>query len=596
MQRNAAGSLRIKDLSFRFPGKRNPTLQHIDLAVNPGEVVLLTGPTGCGKSTLLRCLAGLIPHFSDGILTGVLEVDGLDVPSSSREALAQHVGMVLQNPDAQLCASRVADELAFGLENLRLPPEERARRVQETLEAIGLVPHTFASVQTLSGGQKQRLVIGAALAMQPRILLLDEPISQLDPAGARDILGLLKTLKEQQALTLILVEHRIDEVSPLVDRVVVLEGGQIVADRTAREVWQAPACLSTRGLEVPILAEVAASLGLGLAHPSLDGLREVLAEQPPSSVPGLLEALRVRLRQSLPGEGESSQRLHPSPPPASAHPRPAPTRPAPDAPALLELHDLSFRYPATAWSPFARPPASTLHRLQLTLRAGERVALLGANGCGKSTLLNCLAGLLPPTSGEIRILGRRHKGPPPCLGLMFQDPDLMLLCDSVQEELDFTPRAQGLPLAERQSRVLEALQALDLSPLAQEPPQSLSRGQRLRVALGAVLTAHPQILLLDEPTTGQDRRHIRDLMHAIQGYPGLELLLFATHDLETALAHATRVLLMQQGAIVADFRPEALETSAQALLRGGLGLPPALALALTLEAPSFRWDQEVARG
>lgn len=584
MHRPEAGTLRVEGLSFRFAGKTSPSLHDIHLSIDPGEVVLITGPTGCGKSTLLRCLAGLIPQFSDGEVAGLLEVDGLSVATTQREALAQHVGMVLQNPDAQLCASTVYDELAFGLENLRLPPEEVKRRVEETLLAIGLSHKRHARVQTLSGGQKQRLVIGAALAMQPRILLLDEPISQLDPSGAGDILALLAELKSQRALTLVLVEHRIDEVAALVDRVVVMEHGRVVEDLPAPVLWREPLRLASRGLEVPCLAllshEVQRTLPEGMAMDSL----------PISAAPLSRDALEQTLH-TLPPAHHARTRAHLCEVLLKGPLKTLEPRAHPDGAPIVEVQALTFRYPTGAFSfrpPTARP---VLPELSVHFHRGERVALLGANGCGKSTLLGCLAGLFKPTSGRILVEGKALTRPHPHIGLMFQDPDLMLLCETVEKELRFTPEHQGLKAAQLTERVAEGLTRLDLTRLAQQPPQSLSRGQRLRVALGAVLTAHPRILLLDEPTTGQDRQHISALMHALQPSVTLDLLIFATHDLETALSHATRILILQDGRLVADLLPTDRDTCRRALEQAGLGIPPALKLLQWLAAP----DQSLGR-
>lgn len=555
------GTLVCGGLSFRYPGRKASTLQDISLQIGRGEVVLLTGATGSGKSTLLKCLAGLIPHFSDGVLTGQLLVDGLSVPEVSRQALAQHVGMVLQSPDAQLCASRVQDEIAFGLENLRIPPLEIDRRIRFMLEAVGLEHKRTAPVQTLSGGQKQRLVIAAALAMSPRILLLDEPISQLDPLGAQDILRLLERLKQHFGLTLVLAEHRVEEVSSLVQRVVVMDAGQIVLDSQAVDAWCQLDAFRDRGIDVPFLAS---------AGEALQQVPRVLELGP------FLE--KVRVEKQLPAlerflEGAQALRT-PS----------QPEKPV-GVPPVVQLEQLFFRY--------QRNSADILHGLSLAFRRGERIALLGANGSGKSTLLSCLAGVQKPTKGALFLDQTRLKDAHPDIGLMFQDPDLMLLCETVDEELRFSPRHRGLSSPVQLERLQEAARLLDLLELLQQPPHGLSRGQRLRVALASVLTAQPRVLLLDEPTTGQDRRHIEQLMAALTGLPWLELLIFATHDLQTALAHATRIVVLHQGNVWRDFPPAELHLHAVALEKVGLPLPPRYRLARMLEEkPGFAQASE----
>ncbi|MFM7201665.1 MAG: ATP-binding cassette domain-containing protein [Myxococcota bacterium] len=538
----------LSDVSFRFPGRSQPSLHELSFTIAPGERVLITGATGSGKSTLLRLLAGLIPHFSEGSLTGELRLHEQSLPETPRTQLQKPPGMVLQSPDAQLCTSRVSDEVRFGLQNLNLPHEELARRTHEALQHVGLWNLRDAETSTLSGGQKQRLVIAATLAMRPAVLLLDEPISQLDPQGAHEVLSVLEEVCKSQTLTLIMVEHRLELVAPLFERVLILDKGKLAFDGSAQALWQDPSPLRTRGLEVPFLPE----LFEALERP----------ERPLRWREALPFFYELTLRQQA--ERYLATRLDPSAHAEMSHPSPA----VPRAPILSAQH-LHFSWPA----PVGQGPAQkVLHDISLELRPGERIALLGANGSGKSSLLACLAGLQTPELGQL------DAPPLAARGLLVQEPDLMLLEPRVHDELRYSLRLQGLAPREIQQRVEVGLQQLQLEKLAEEPPQSLSRGQRLRVVLAALLTRHPRLLLLDEPTAGQDRGQIARMMQQLRQQPQLETLVFVTHDLELALRHATRLLVLERGRLVLDIPREDVLNRLDELCLPGLRWPSALLL------------------
>ncbi len=441
-------AVEVKRLSFTYPGRKTPTLKDVSFSVSSGEFVLICGETGCGKSTLLSCLNGLIPFESGGQLQGEIKILGRPGPFPPREAFPL-LATVFQNPTAQLISDTVAGEVAFALENLGLSPEEIQKRVEEALAFVGLLHRAQDPPGELSGGQRQRLAIAAALAARPKILLLDEPLSQLDPKGISEVLQVLQRLS-QRGQTILLVEHRVREVLPLVDQVLYLQDGQ-VAYQGPPEKWPRP-------------------------RPKL-------------------HFLRPRLRQKRP---------------------------------VLEIRDLAFAYPG-------KKPVFA--QVNLVFYQGERVALLGENGTGKSTFLALLAGLLRPNKGEIRFCLPQEPGRLPCT-LLLQDPDLMLFRPTVREELSFSPRMLKLPVEERQERVEQVSRRLGLEGYLEDPPFSLSRGERLRTALASLLTGAPQVLLLDEPTTAQDQKHVQKVLTALQA----ELIIFSTHDHEAAKSFAHRII------------------------------------------------------
>lgn len=523
-------------------------LDSLSFSLEPGEAVVVTGPTGSGKSSLLKCLAGLVPRFTEGTLLGTLEVDGIRLPSRQ---LSPQVGLVQQSPEAQLVAGSVAEEVRFGLENLRLPAREVAERLETALNEVGLWAVRTSRPETLSGGQKQRLVLAAVLAMRPRILLLDEPISQLDPEGARGFLERLDTLRRAHGLTVILVEHRLEDVAFLADRLWVMAEGRLVQDLPVPRAWHSLGPLRTYGLELPCGLAVAEQLGL--SEPSLD-----------------LEHTAEAMRQHL-GEAGLTRLTRALSEPPRAVPAFGQER--------VRAEGLVVQYPGT------HTPA--LDHLTVRMAAGERIAVLGANGSGKSTLLSVLAGVTAPTAGTLWRHPELQPGRVPVTGLLFQDPELMLVEPSVWDELCFTPRRVGCPTPQRSTHVMPVAEALLLTDLLNTQSLALSRGQRLRVALGSLLTWPKQLLLLDEPTSGQDHRQLSLLLQALETSLAhrYQTLIFATHDLEVALRFATRALVLVDGHLAFDGTPAAFMRDRQRLKHSGLSLngAPLLATHLGIE-------------
>lgn len=499
--------IRIKNLTYTYPNQERPALDDISLDVEGGEFVLLTGTSGAGKSTLLRALSGLVPHFSGGRLSGSVLVDGQEPILEGPQGVSQAVGFVFQNPEAQAVVDQVEAEIAFALENAAVPEAEMRVRVEEVLQLLELAPLRRRSLNTLSGGERQRVAIAAALAMRPRVLALDEPTSQLDPQSAADVLHALVRLNEELGLTIVLVEHRLERILRYSERVVVLEKGRIVADGYTPQVLQ----------QMPQLPPLA-TLGRSLSWNPL----------PLTVKEGLRFARTVDTTN------------------ANSRERRAQVDANGGAPLVLDAKGVRFAYGRK----------SVLNGVDLQVRAGEAVVLMGRNGSGKTTLLRCLVGLLEAQAGDVAIARRPIKGrhvADICRDVAYlpQSSDDLLFSETVYEELAVTLRNHDMNGA---GQVIEPLLVqLDMLDYAGAYPRDLSVGQRQRVALGAVAVTRPSLLMLDEPTRGLDYDAKGDLVALWRRLreSGMGMLM-VTHDVELAAQVADRVLILSEGELIAD--------------------------------------------
>ncbi len=503
--------IRLDGLTYTYPGAKRAALAEVTLGIAEGAIALVAGPSGSGKSTLLRCLNGLVPHFSGGTVRGEITVAGLDPVADGPQALSRAVGFVGQTPEAQFVLDRVEEEIAFALENAALPRAEMHRRVDAVLQQLGLAALRTRSLATLSGGEKQRVAIAAALALRPRVLVLDEPTSQLDPRSAEEVLEALARLNQELGLTIVLAEHRLERVLPYVDHLITLEADAPVRSGPPRQI------LREIELTPPVI-----TLGKALGW---------------SPLPLTVEEAQPFAQQT--------------PLPAASRPRRAPTRKP-----LLHVEGLHFAYDG----------APALRDVTFDVGAGEGVALMGRNGAGKTTLLKCIVGLLQPAQGQITLAGRSLVGKETAdicreVGYLPQTPDDLLFAETVAEELAVTLRNHGL-LAHPPVEPEQLLARLGLAQVRARYPRDLSVGQRQRVALGAITVTRPRVLLLDEPTRGLDYRAKTTLVRLLRAWQaeGTAVVL-ATHDVELAAQAAERVVMLDEGTVVADAAPEVLAPS-----------------------------------
>ena len=517
--------IQLEHLTYCYPGATQPALKDISLELPDGQLILLIGPSGAGKSTLLRCLNGLVPHFSGGVLSGRVRVAGLDPVAATPRLLSQHVGFVFQDPEAQFVTDRVEDEIAFALENAAMPPQAMRVRVEETLDLLGLTPLRDRPLQQLSGGERQRVAIAAALALRPKLLVLDEPTSQLDPKSAEDVLNALVRLNHDLGLTIILAEQRLERVLPFVDSVIYLpaaadDGTVLYADTlTAMQAVKLVPPLVAGGKALgwqPLPLTV--KEGLRFSRPWLAAQRQAGAALPLPSV--------------------------------QRQPRGEPT---------LQARGLRVRYRRQ----------EILRGVDLSLWPGEIVVLMGRNGAGKTTLLRTLVGLLRPYAGDVSIGGHPNTGRTVAeicrqVGYLPQDPNTLLFAESVQDELLVTlHNHQGSEDLQQENFPSQLLARLGLADKTAAYPRDLSVGERQRVALAAVTVTQPATLLLDEPTRGLDYQAKMALEQLLRGWrdDGTAILV-VTHDVELAAVIADRVILMSQGEIIAEGPPtEVLATS-----------------------------------
>ncbi|REK90615.1 ATP-binding cassette domain-containing protein [Streptomyces inhibens] len=512
--------IRFEQVSVTYGDAAAPAVQGIDLIVPEGELCLLVGPSGVGKSTVLNAVCGLVPHFTGGTLSGRVTVDGRDTRTHKPRELADVVGTVGQDPLAHFVTDTVEDELAYGMESLGLAPDVMRRRVEETLDLLGLADLRDRAITTLSGGQMQRVAIGSVLTTHPKVLVLDEPTSALDPAAAEEVLSVLQRLVHDLGTTVLLAEHRLERVVQYADQVILLPS---------------PGAAPLMGTPADIMA-------VSPVHPPVVALGRLAHWTPlPLSVRDARRKaapLRERLAEIAPPEVGVGSTL----PGAGASPG-VPTG-GPATGVAADVSGLSVR----------RGRIDALHRVDLTVRAGETIALMGRNGAGKSTLLSALVGMHPPSSGTVRVGGATpHRTSPRTLlrhvGLVPQEPRDLLYADTVAAECTAADQDAGAPAGSCRALVTQLLPDVPDSV----HPRDLSEGQRLALALAVVLTARPPLLLLDEPTRGLDYAAKARLVEVLRTLAAEgHAIVLATHDVELAAELAHRVVILADGEIVAD--------------------------------------------
>ncbi len=552
--------LSTENLYYTHAGGTDYTLKNINLAIEEGDFTLIAGPTGSGKSTLALCLTGLIPQVIGGEMKGRVVVQGKDTKQYEVYQMAQYIGLVFQNAENQLCSLDVEGEISFGPENLGLPRPEIEKRVTTALRAVNLNDLRSKYTFNLSGGEKHKTVIASSLSMLPKILVLDEPFSELDPIGCKDILQTLKRLNEEYGITIVLIEHKLEHVLGFTKNAVLLKDGEVVAHGPTSSVFKEGQLDEWLDLRVPEALKLSQKLVKKGLMPNLTLTTDEFEAS--ISTPLLNKAPKAR-GYIYNGEKLGSEK------------------------ALIRVEALSYSY-------FDGTPA--LKDVNIEIAPGEFVTILGSNGAGKTTLARLIAGQLKSAKGKIYLKGedvtKRGKADlARVVGYTFQNPDCQLFCKTVKDEIAFGPRHLNLQKEEVDVRVENTLKMMRLEQFRDRDPQTLSRGQKIGVAVASVLAMKPEVLILDEPTLGQDFRRIRSLVSMLKSMSneGLALVVI-THDVNFAAEHSSRVVIMKDGIILVDGEPHIvlsqedvlhsarLEPPASVRLSRALGLPPLLTI------------------
>ena len=510
----------FRNFSFQYRAQKRPTLTDIDLEIYPGERVLIAGPSGSGKSTLAGCINGLNPFSNPGACTGTLTVDGVDAPHSSLFELSAHVGTVLQDPDGQFIGLTVGEDIAFALENSCTPQDEMHAITRHAAELVGIENHLGYAPHELSGGQKQRVSLAGVMVDQVKILLFDEPLANLDPATGKQAIELIDEIQKKTDTTVLIIEHRLEDVLwRNVDRIVLVNDGTILADLRPDELLSG-SLLAENGIREPLYVTALRYAGV-----------DITPDKHPAHVDGLVldDTDTQKLRDWF-----------------TARPRPAAQ---PEREPLLEVKGLSFGY---------QKGQQTLRDVSFSIGKGEMVSIVGRNGAGKSTLSKLICGFETPDAGEIFLNGKplaeenirrraRH------IGYVMQNPNQMISKTMIYEEVALGLQRSGLTEEQIREKVEATLKVCGLYPFRNWPISALSFGQKKRVTIASVLVLDPELILLDEPTAGQDFRHYTDIMEFLRGLNARGVtVVMITHDMHLMLEYTRRALVFCDGRLIAD--------------------------------------------
>lgn len=510
----------FKNFSFQYRAQKKPTLKEINLDIYPGERVLIAGPSGCGKSTLAGCINGLNPFSNPGECSGELIVDGVHAPKSSIFELSAHVGTVLQDPDGQFIGLTVGEDIAFALENSCMPQNEMHEITRHAAKLVDIQDHLDYAPHELSGGQKQRVGLAGVMVDQVEILLFDEPLANLDPATGKQTIELIDAIQKKTDTTVVIIEHRLEDVLwRNVDRIILMGDGQILADLHPDELLST-SLLEENGIREPLYLTAMRYAGV-----------EITPEKKPAHVDSVIldEADRKKVTDWYKARGAAE--------------------PTGEGEPLLEVKNLHFGYEKNQ---------KTLRDVTLTIRKGEMVSIVGKNGAGKSTFSKLVCGFETPDSGELLLHGKdllqeniRHRAKH--IGYVMQNPNQMISKTMIFDEVALGLLNTGKSEEEIREKVEETLKICGLYPFRNWPVSALSFGQKKRVTIASVLVQDPELIILDEPTAGQDFRHYTDIMEFLRGLneKGVTVVMI-THDMHLMLEYTPRALVFADGRLIAD--------------------------------------------
>ena len=510
----------FKDFTFQYRAQKRPTLYNINLDIYPGERVLIVGPSGSGKSTLANCLNGLIPASYPGEYSGELTVDGVDAPKAGVFELSKHVGTVLQDPDGQFIGLTVGEDIAFALENDCVAQDEMKETVQRAAKLVDVDDYLSFAPHELSGGQKQRVSLAGVMVGSVKVLLFDEPLANLDPATGKQAIELIEEIQQKSDTTVVIIEHRLEDVLwRSVDRIVLVNEGRIQADMKPDDLLSG-AYLEKHGIREPLYVTALKYAGV-----------EIEPKKKPSHVHSL--QLDTADREKVRAWYEAGK-------------QPKETA---ERPVALKVKNLAFGY---------TKERETLHDVSFSIRKGEMVSIVGKNGAGKSTLSKLICGFEKPDRGALYLNGRDMKDDSireraMHIGYVMQNPNQMISKTMIFDEVALGLRGSGLTDIEIREKVEATLQICGLYPFRNWPISALSFGQKKRVTIASVLVMGPEIIILDEPTAGQDFRHYTEIMEFLRSLneQGVTVIMI-THDMHLMLEYTPRALVFSKGTLIAD--------------------------------------------
>jgi len=555
--------IKIEDLWWRYEAGKDWALRGVSLEINEGEFVGITGPSGAGKTTLCLCMAGIIPNAVRGIMRGSVSILGKDSKTTPLSKIMEDVGVVFQDPEIQFVTMRVIDEVAFVLENQGMPRREMMTRVDEVLSLVGISDLKFKNPLELSGGQKQRVAIASMIARRPKVMILDEPTSDLDPQGKREVFSTLSKLKEKEDLTVILVCHEIEELVKYADRIVFMREGEVIREGSPRDVFANLTSTNLNGLPLPQVTELYYRLSrVKKLNLTMNGIPLTIEEFLMLFGEKTMESYRLKRPEGVETElGE----------------------------VILSLKGVTYEYP---------DGTEAVRGVDLDVRRGEFLAIIGPNGSGKTTLLKLMIGLLKPTKGVVKLFGMdsrelRVSDIALKVGFVYQNPDHQLFCNTVYEECAYALRNAGLSESQIRERVDRVLREVGLLEVKDVPPYFLSKGQRQRLAIATVLATEPEVIVVDEPTTGQDYIQSRYIMEMLKLLNSSEkTIVVVTHNMRLVAEYAKRVIVLVDGKVVANGPVRDVMSNLELLKKVSLSPPQVTSLTLKLYGiPSLTIDE-----
>lgn len=551
--------IEFKDFNFKYKTQTDYTLKNINLTIYEGEKVLLLGPSGCGKSTLSHCINGLIPSSFDGVLEGTCRIAGLEAGKATIFQMSSKVGTVLQDSDAQFVGLSVGEDIAYALENDNMPREEMLPRVYQSAKMVDMHHFLEHVPYDLSGGQKQRVALAGIMHGDVQILLFDEPLAALDPMMGNYAIELIDSIHKSENKTVIIIEHRLEDVlyRP-VDRIILMREGTIIADMTPDELLVSP-LLKENGIREPLYITAIKSAGNELKKENISNVNDI------DLTPYKDKMIEQFNNKIEPREKKESE-------------------------VIIEVKDLAFEY---------NPKTPVLENVNFQIRKGEKIAIVGSNGAGKSTIAKLLCGIKRPTKGSITINGEDYnkysiKEVGEIIGYVMQNPNHMIVKDMIKDEVGLAMTLRNMPEDEIESRTNEVLKMCNLYPMRNWPVNALSYGQKKRVTIASILAMAPSVIILDEPTAGQDYRVYTEIMTFLDKLNeelGITIL-FITHDMHLAIEYTDRALVFSEGTCIGDDSVFKILSNEDIIHRANLKETSLFTLAKRLDLPCDEFTEQ----